>query len=60
MHSKLLITLCFISVVVGQPSFTATSTGQSTLDFQSECEMLDPDGSSIEIKGFGQGVVNAQ
>ncbi|SVB50203.1 uncharacterized protein METZ01_LOCUS203057 [marine metagenome] len=45
---------------IAQISFTATSTGQSTLDFQPECEMLDPDGNSIEIKGFGQGVVDAQ
>jgi len=48
------------NISIAQISFTATSTGQSTLDFQSECEMLDPDGNSIEIKGFGQGVVDAQ
>ena len=32
----------------------------STLDFLPECEMLDPDDNLIEIKGFAQGVVNAQ
>ena len=40
--------------------FTAKSIGSSILNFTSECEMLDPDGNLIEIKGFAQGVVNAQ
>jgi len=40
--------------------FHKYSTGQITLDFHLECEMLNPDGNSIEIKGLGQGVVDAQ
>jgi len=40
--------------------FTAKSIGSSILNFTSDCEMLDPDGNLIEIKGFAQGVVNAQ
>ncbi len=41
-------------ILFGQPD------GSGTLDFLQECEMLDPDDNLIEIKGFAQGVVNAQ
>ena len=40
--------------------FTSTSDGASSLVFDSSCEFVDPNDSLIEIKGFGEGVVNAQ
>lgn len=40
--------------------FSATSPGESMLQYTSECELVDPDDNSIEIKGFGVGVVDAQ
>jgi hypothetical protein len=39
---------------------TTTTTGQSTVTYSTECELVDPDDVAIEIKGFGVGVVNAQ
>ena len=64
----------FISILIGQntkPTVAIldfegqgldvfSTSGSSTLDFLPECEMLDPDDNLIEIKGFAQGVVNAQ
>ena len=48
------------NIKIGEIVFTAKSIGSSTLDFTSDCEMLDSDDNPIEIKGFGEGVVNAQ
>jgi hypothetical protein len=39
---------------------TTTTTGQSTVTYSTECELVDPDDNPIEIKSFGQGVVDAQ
>ena len=39
--------------------FTPLLAGESTLTFDAVCELVDPDDNSIEIKGFGEGVVNA-
>ena len=48
------------NIKIAELVFSTTSIGTSTLDFLPECEMLDPDDNLIEIKGFAQGVVNAQ
>ncbi len=48
------------NIKIAELVFSTTSIGSSTLDFLPECEMLDPDDNLIEIKGFAQGVVNAQ
>lgn len=40
--------------------FTSILPGESTLTFDAVCELVDPDDNPIEIKGFGEGVVNAQ
>lgn len=48
------------NIKIAELVFTTSSIGESTLDFLPECEMLDPDDNLIEIKGFAQGVVNAQ
>ena len=39
--------------------FTSLLKGESTLTFDAVCELVDPDDNPIEIKGFGEGVVNA-
>ena len=39
--------------------FQLTTDGQSSLTFDTSCEFVDPDDNAIEIKGFGEGVVNA-
>lgn len=39
---------------------TATSSGVSKVTYTGECELADPDDNLIEIKGFGEGVVNAK
>ncbi len=39
---------------------TATSSGMSSVTYTGACEFADPDDNPIEIKGFGEGVVNAQ
>ena len=31
-----------------------------SLTFDSACELVDPDDNPIQIRGFGEGVVNAQ
>ena len=40
--------------------FQSMADGESSLNFDDACEFVDPDDSVIEIKGFAQGVVNAQ
>jgi hypothetical protein len=40
--------------------FQSMADGESSLVFDAACEFVDPDDSVIEIKGFAQGVVNAQ
>ena len=39
---------------------TTMTAGQSTVTYSTECELVDPDEVAIEIKSFGEGVVNAQ
>ncbi len=39
---------------------TAMTAGQSTVTYTAECELADPDDNPIEIKGFGDGVIDAQ
>ena len=40
--------------------FQSTADGESSLMFDSSCEFVDANDTTIEIKGFGIGVVNAQ
>ena len=40
--------------------FSTTTPGQSTLSYSTESELSDPDDNPIEIKGFGEGVIDAQ
>ena len=40
--------------------FTSITAGTSGLSYGSECEFVDPSDNPILIKGFGEGVVNAQ
>lgn len=44
---------------VAQLTFTAVATGDSKLQFGSECEMVDPDDVVLEIKGFGEASITA-
>jgi len=39
--------------------FQSMAGGESSLNFDTACEFVDPDDNVIEIKGFGVGVVNA-
>ena len=39
--------------------FAASESGISSLTYSTNCELVDPDDIQIEIKGFGEGVVNA-
>jgi len=39
---------------------TATSSGMSSVTYTGACELANPDDNTIEIKGFGVGVVDAQ
>jgi hypothetical protein len=41
-------------------TFRALSNGQSSLIFDESSEFVDPSDNPILIKGFGEGVVNAQ
>ena len=41
-------------------TFSASAKGVSSLTYSTDCELADPDDNPIEIKGFAQGVVNAQ
>ena len=45
----------FMSIV-----FSASASGVSSLTYGTDCELVDPDDNAIEIRGFGDGVVNAQ
>lgn len=40
--------------------FSTTAPGQSSLQYTSECELVDPDDNPIEINGFGEGVIDAR
>ncbi len=40
--------------------FTSLSAGESNLTYEPICEFVDPNDTPIEIKGFGEGVVNAK
>ena len=40
--------------------FNTKLPGQSTLSYSTESELADPDDNPIEIKGFGEGVIDAQ
>ena len=40
--------------------FTSITSGTSGLTYGSDCEFVSANDESIEIKGFGEGVVNAQ
>lgn len=44
----------FMSIV-----FSASAGGKSTITYGADCELVDPDDNPIEIKGFGEGIVNA-
>ena len=44
---------------VAQLTFTSIVSGQSTLTFGLECEMVNPDDETIQINGFGQAVITA-
>ncbi len=39
---------------IAQLTFTTVATGASTLTYGSQCEMVNPDDESLEIKGFGE------
>ena len=39
--------------------FTALSAGNSTLSFDDASELVDKDDQTIEIKGFGEGLISA-
>ena len=39
--------------------FAASESGVSSLTYSTNCELVDPDDKQLEIKGFGEGVVNA-
>ena len=45
----------FMSIV-----FSASAGGTSTLTYSTDSELVDPNDQPIEIKGLGEGVVNAQ
>jgi len=44
---------------VAQLTFTSIVSGQSTLTFGLECEMVNPDDETIQINGFGEAVITA-
>ena len=39
--------------------FSITTPGQSTINYSSESELGDPNDNPIQIKGFGEGVIDA-
>ena len=39
--------------------FAASESGVSSLTYGTDCELVDPNDNQIEIKGFGEGLVNA-
>jgi hypothetical protein len=46
--------------VLGMVTFNAKVPGNSEIKFTTQSEMVDPSDNSIEIRSFGQGVINAQ
>ena len=42
---------------IAQLTFTATTTGESQILFDAQCEMVDPDDEAIEVKGFGEATI---
>ena len=40
--------------------FNTKLPGQTVLEYLPESELADPDDNPIEIKGFGEGVIDAQ
>lgn len=44
---------------LAQLTFTSLVSGQSTLTFGLECEMVNPDDEIITINGFGEAVITA-
>ena len=45
---------------LAQIVFTSITAGTSNLTYGIDCELVTPGDDAIEIKGFGEGVVNAQ
>ena len=45
---------------LAQIVFTSITAGTSNLTYGADCELVTPGDDAIEIKGFGEGVVNAQ
>lgn len=45
---------------LAQIVFTSITSGTSNLTYSTDCELVTPGDDAIEIKGFGEGVVNAQ
>ena len=45
---------------LAQIVFTSITAGTSNLTYGLDCELVTPGDDAIEIKGFGEGVVNAQ
>lgn len=41
-------------------TFNTKAAGKSKLEYSSDCLLLDPDSNPIEIKGFGEGVIDAK
>ena len=39
--------------------FAASESGVSSLTYGTDCELVNPNDNQIEIKGFGEGLVNA-
>ena len=39
---------------------STTALGQAMLRYTTECELVDPDDNPIEIKGFGEGMIDAK
>jgi len=39
--------------------FAASESGVSSLTYSTNCELVNPNDNQIEIKGFGEGLVNA-
>ena len=44
---------------VAQLTFTAVATGDSKIQFGTDCEMVDPDDVLLEINGFGEASITA-
>ena len=39
---------------------STTASGQSTLKYTSDCEVVDPDDNPVVIKGYGEGIIDAK